>query len=387
MKQTKQYIENMPIIYLMIVLFCMNLLGRGSIVCLACGLLSLLLINKHLRFDRTALLLLIFTVLSALASFMFESAMEAVKCLNFVIMYLVGSNALRIARDKDTFIRRAIFSMFLGYFLLVALTYFSNLDDVSVSGQRLIRNFWTGEYVSVTIVGLLSSVVIGYFFYAVISGRAWLRIVGVASIAVVFLVNSMTATRTPIILFAILALVMSAVYIFTSRRSSARPFLFILLILAVLGVLYATDTFGIRTVVESTPIYKRFEAEGTQTDRFAVAREYLSIMLDHPFGGSAAYARIGVLAHNFLQQGYDLYGLPAGVILLLLLVLFARNVLTLIRRVDKRPVDYLLISMYIAMIIQAFLEPIFTGYPCFFFSLLFMHGMTNEYLRHADEVS
>lgn len=37
--------------------------------------------------------------------------------------------------------------------------------------------------------------------------------------------------------------------------------------------------------------------------------------------------------------------------------------------------------MYLTMLIQACLEPVFTGYPCFMFSFLLIHGMANAYLK------
>lgn len=334
--------------------------------------------------DKDAIWALILSLSSFIASVCYYGVSEAIKCLLFFPMYLVGLNHYYSSKSREAFLEKTLFSMFLGYALLVALTCFSNLSGARGSGnQWIIHNFWTGEKIATTLVGLLSSVVIGYSFYALVcQKRKTQKIIVALALITTMHLNIQTATRTPVVLFIMMAVLMTGIYLMNQAGEKAiLSYLFVLCAAAACVIAVWFDAYGIRSYMESSPVFIRFLKQGLETSRISIAKEHCYHMWDGILGGNRIQYIVGKTAHNFIQQGYDLYGIFAGISLVALEISFIKNIVKLLLIKKKQGLDHLLISMYFSMIIQAHLEPIFTGYPCFFFSILLMHGMSNGYLR------
>lgn len=383
----KRAFEDSWIYFILISLFGANFLGRGSIFCLVFGIFALLKFPRRIVIDGSAIWTLILALSAFFVSLVYYNLTEAIKSINFFLMYLVGLNGFYQSKDRLKYVKRVIFAIFLGYTLLVVLTYFGNAGTIHITGQRILKNFWTGENIAVTLLGLVSSVVIGYFFYAMwCQKRKSIKVIAGVAIIVSFLLNAQTATRTPFVLFAIVMVLMWSIYLINQKGWRAVKMIMVVSsAIIVCFVLLAVDAWGMATYIESTAIFERFMKEGTETGRWHISSVYLNHMLDYMWGGSYIYKQTGYFAHNFLQQGHDLYGICATVALIFLELAFIKNIIVLFLLKRKNEIDYLLMSMYFAMTIQTLLEPIFTGYPCFFFSLLLIHGITNGYLRKRRE--
>lgn len=376
--------ENSRIYYWLVALFCMNFLGRGSIVCTMFAVYAVLRMPRKIILDFSAVCALFLSVAAFLASMVHYGIVESIKALNFFLMYLIGLNGYYASKDRAAFLEKTIFSIFSGYAIFVMLTWIGNLNGVRMSkNQLVINNIWTGERMATTLAGLLSAVVIGYFFYAMVcqpSKRK--KLYALAALGATIALNMETATRTPLVLLAINLIVMTAIYLASQKgRKAVWAFLAIIAGTIVLAIAALRNAFGIWTRIITSPIFTRFAEEGLNSGRVNIMAEHFRLMLDYPWGGEKIKNAVGAHAHNFLQQGYDYYGVFAAIPLLILGVTLFYNMITLIKLKKKNRFDYLLISMYLSMLIQACLEPVFTGYPCFMFSLLLIHGMTNGYLK------
>lgn len=387
----KQVSSEFPLLfYMMISLFCMNLFGRGSIICFAFSVISagaIALQYRKVRIDGTAILVFLFSIVSFFVSGIYYNFIEAVKCLNYVLLYIIGLNGYKIAENKESFVKKSIFAIFIGYAVYVLLTFYENINRPQIEGQRLIVDFWRQEYVSVTMVGLLSSVVIGYFFYTLMLRRhILLKLLALFMVCIALTVNLQSATRTPIILFAIMAVFMVCIYLSEQKGKKAfKAFAAIVSVGCLLICVYTFDIFDARSYLETTPLYTRFLSEGASTGRTEIMRLHFSKVLDFPFGGGRIEEATGYTAHNYIQQCYDLYGVFATLPLLLITVCFFKNIVVLIGTRGKSDIDHLFISMYITMLIQALMEPVYTGYPCFMFSLFLIHGTATAYLRSRNK--
>lgn len=371
--------------YGMISLFCMNLFGRGSIVCFLFAAITLgsIAFRWHrLRFDRNMIWIVLFSIVCFFVSWIYFDLVEAVKCLNFVLLYIIGVNEFEIAQDKERFMKSAGFAIFAGYAIYVILTFYTNLTLVTIKGQRVIVDFWRKEYVAVTMVGLLSSVIIGYFFYALmVHKHIMLKLMTWASMVVALLINIETATRTPIILFGIMAVIMRCIYLFDQRGKKAlKTVAKILLLMIALICIYIFDVFHVRSYIESTPLYARFMVQGISTGRTEIMKIHFRKAFNYPWGGGQIEKNTGYMAHNYIQQCYDLYGVLATLLLVFISAGFVKNIVKLIGIHGKKDVDYLFISMYMVMLLQALLEPVYTGYPCFMYTLFLIHGIGSAYL-------
>lgn len=381
---TKHRFENSRIYYCLIALFCMNFLGRGSIVCTIFAVYALLRIPRGIVVDFCAVCTLVLSIAAFFSSLVHFGFSEAIKSLNFFLMYLIGLNSYYASKNKAVFLEKTIFSIFAGYAIFVALTWFANRDGKRMSYDNLVLNsFWTGESMATTLAGLLSAVVIGYFFYAMVcQPQKRKKLYAVVALGITIVLNMETATRTPIILLAVNIIVMTGIYLANQKgKKAVWAFFAIIGTFAALIVAVARDVFGIWTMIISSPIFTRFTIEGMNTGRIDIAIQHFKYMFDYPWGGERIREIVGFNAHNFLQQGYDYYGILATIPLFAVSISMVHNLIVLITGRQKNRFDYLLISMYLSMLIQACLEPVFTGYPCFMFSLLLIHGMATAYLK------
>lgn len=381
----RRLIEDSFVYYVLISLFCVNFLGRGSFFCLVFGLFAVVKAKKF-KLDVCSLFCFILSFASCIASLLYNDIIEAIKCFNFFIMYIVGVNGYYNAVNKKKYLTRVLFSIFAGYALYIVLTYFANLNMVpEYDGQRVLNNFWNGERIAVTLVGLISSVVIGYSGYILLCKKKYfLKIIVFVSLVLVVLINSKTATRTPILLIPIIVGLMFIIYLFSQNSRKALKYIIIAMIVILLAIIAISNNFlGIKAYIETTPIFKRFLNEGGKTSRVQIFQIHLVYFFDYMWGGGNIQKTTGSMAHNFLQQGHDLYGIFATISLVLITVCVLKNIYKLLIKRKKTEIDCLFISMYLAMLIQSFLEPIFTGYPCFYFSFLLIHGVATGYVNNG----
>lgn len=383
----KNKIENSWIFYALIALSCVNFLGRGSLFYFVFALFALIKIRPTAKVDSNSFFALLLTISILFASIYFYDINDVIKAFNYFLLYLIGYSGFLSAEDKMKFAKRTIFSIFIGLAIYVMLTYIYNLG-FTFDYQRTLYNIWTGNLIAVTLIGLLSSVIIGYSFYAIVIHKSFvMKAIGIVSVVFVFLINIQTATRTPMIMFVFLYALMILIYFFsTDWRKKIKWLIFGVLLVMIAIVAYRNNVFGIKSYVLSTPIVQRFTEEGLETSRVEIFRYYLEHMFDNIWGGRKISQIYGVLPHNFIQEAHDQYGILATIALLGITVGILVNIIRLIFLKNKEPIDFLFISMYVAIIIQICLEPAFDGYPVVIMSLMLMHGIVVAYLSERSEL-
>lgn len=388
--QDKKKIENSIILYLFIILISMNFLGHGSIFCVVFFMWYIINYNIPTKFDNNFYILMLLFLSVMIASMVHYTIQEVVKSVNYLLLYIIGLHAYRNANDKSMFLSRVLFSLFIGFGLFVVITYFYNLSLGFVTESRIIINFWTNKAISVTLVGLISSVVIGYSFYGLfIQKRMAVKIFTLFVLVVTMLLNFITATRTPLLLLIVVWSCMALLNIVSLDKIKKVRFLAsILIFVIVIAFAFVVDLFGVKTYITSLPIWNRFEESGFETSRWEISRQHFKLMFDYPFGGENISTITGGHAHNFIQECYDLYGIFAFVFMVIITISFLKNIINLLKKKNKSDLDYLLIIIYVCVIIQMMLEPVLTGYPILLWIFLFVHGVVSQYLigDHFHEV-
>lgn len=383
MRRSK-YIENSIIYFILISLFCVNFLGRGSIFCLLFSIYAVIKI-KFFIFDLNCLVVLLLSLSVTITSLIYGDIFEAAKGINFFLMYLIGFNGFQRAQNKDKYIQKTALFVFWGFFIYIILTYYININiTLEYEGQRRLINFWTGEEIAVTLVGLVSSVVIGYSVFILFCiEKFYMKLIAILALFLVVVINAKTATRTPFFLLGLVFVFMFLVNLKSQKQNKKIKILFFTwLLICVLFCLIANNIGGVKTYIDKTPIMQRFLREGDKTSRTTIFKNFLDYTFVYPWGGGKIQEVVGIMAHNYLQQGHDLYGIFATIALIGITISVFKNFFRLIKKRNKKNNDYMLLAMYFSMFIQMCLEPIFKGYPCFFFSFLLIHGATTGYVNN-----
>lgn len=369
---------------ILLILACMNFRAHGSIIFIALAAFAIVKFQLHLSVDWCGVVAFALMLSIFIAALIHYDVTECIKSINYFFSYMIGFEGVRQAKAQSKFIKRSIFSIFLGTGLFLFLELYYNVGKVFES-NRLLLNVWTGDYISVTLVGLVSSVVIGYACYGILfSKNAKLAILSGGMLFVAVILNFRTATRTPFVIIAILLITLVWVR-FREQNLRSNVKLFIKLSLAVLAVIIAIqfNIMGLKTLIFSSNLYARFQATDSMS-RIDIAHNHFQYVLEYPFGGRNIASLVGMAAHNLLQEGYDLYGGFAALCELILSIFMGKNIIILARKKGKDKCDWLLLCMYVPMLIQCYLEPVHEGFAILFWSLLMIHGMTNAYLNGVE---
>lgn len=376
------------LIYLLFVLAGMNFFTKGSVALLFLCVYTLFFTKvKNLKADFTFLILVAFSLFasaSCLLTMPLKSCiLEIIKLMNYPLLYLVGRITYAKQKDKRGFFDRVLCCMFLGCFFNIVLTLAYNLIVYGING-RVLYSFWTKGPIAVTLVGVFSSVVIGWSFYALfLSKKRSCIIVAIVALVVMFYINFETATRTPILLFFILYFFMFVILWLNSKQKNVARAIIAFIGLFLAGTcIYILDLFNIQTLLQETPLFQRFSEEGMETGRWEISLKFFKYMPEYFWGGSNISKIVGSLGHSVWLEAYDVYGCFSSLCLIIVTVKIVGNLIKLIsRKIKKDVVDYAYIGLAIAILIQCALEPIVTGFPIVFWFLLFLDGMLKERLK------
>lgn len=377
--------ENSYLYRLLLILACLNLMGHGAVLMLGLGLLCLLRYPRLRLSVQTSAIFVLIAAIWVSALVYGRGVTEMIKAANYFLLYAVGYSGYREADDKKKFLTHSFFCIFLGFFLQLSLQYIYNLIVPPSPYRRIMYSIWTGGETAVTLIGLLCAPLIGYAFYAVVvCKRLWIKVLGVAGLLLSVIVNVKSGTRSPFFLMIGAFAACTLVYLLRQPRKSRLIFLLAVGGAAILAVgAFALDLFGLRTRVMASELVRRFVEEGLQTRRWEILRQFLENMPDYLWGGGQIKAIVGIEAHNYLQQAYDLYGLIAFLALTVITLHFGKNLLLLLIRKQDLATTMLLVGMYVSLFIQCCLEPVITGYPICLWLLLMTDGVATAVLEQT----
>lgn len=375
--------------YILLCMACMNFFKRGSVVFLLFVLWTSFIIvlkNKYIGLNKQLIFPFFLSLAVFLSSIIYYDVNEIIKSLNYVLSFFVGYNLVYKSKQKAEVSLKFITSIYIGFLVYLFLIYLKNSKIGFNKHYRILIEFWNGEPIAVTLVGLLCSVIIGYSFYGIIIQKSRvIKIISILSLGLVFLINMKTATRTPFILFVCIYSMMGFFYFINAKNKIKIIVLFFIFILTLLFIIFS-NTFGIRDYIIESSIFKRIMLEGIKTSRNNISDYYLEYFFDYLWGGGYICLRVGKLAHNFFLEGHDNYGIIATISLLGISFEFFKNTLKMVRIKNKNMVIYLFISVYVAIFVQMCLEPVFDGYPVIVMCFIFLHGMITAYLKKEIKI-
>lgn len=373
----KKGIENSLILYMLLFLACLNFLGRGPVFFLFFCLWGCIKSGKvSLRWNVSSFCYLLMTITASVVSLILFDEKEVVKSFVYFLSFVVGYKGYKNSSNRELFIRRIIFVVFAGFLCNLIITYYINFVVIGhIEGQRVLYSFWTNELMAATLPGLMSSIPIAYSFYCFFCKQEMTyKVLGIISVGVVFLVNMDTATRTPFVLMGVVYLIM--LYELFRSKVVKHKVRLILLLSIVFGVLI----YKILPTLADSALGQRFDDEGIETSRIDITIEYFGKMLDYPFGGSEISANTHSLAHNFILESYDMYGMFFFIPMIILFISMGKRFVKICRTKNKNDITLLLIVIYLTGLIQIMLEPVISGYPQLLWVLFMIDGMVMVYL-------
>ncbi|MBQ9963881.1 MAG: hypothetical protein IJP14_02040, partial [Clostridia bacterium] len=319
------------------------------------------------------------------------SILGALKQFAYFFCYVMGLSLVEAENTKDPSDIAILQKRFYWISIMVAvgllIHYALNwVNNYNVYEGRDTIDFWTDVPMAATgqaaIACIPLSIAIACIFMPT---NRWIKLASWATVAVVLGYNLILAGRTAFLITGILLLIAFAHYFLKIKNGRFRLILLLLLVIAIVAILYATDTFGIRTMIEDSQFYARFFSDRSnqrldEDQRLGRKWEYLLNMWQYPFGGKHLLGQFGY-AHDIYFDTYD----EAGIFGFLAVVAFMANSVGHFLKCVKDPslpfaFRQMVLCIYVAIYIIFFLEPVLQGMPWLFTSFCVIDGCISRML-------
>ena len=318
-----------------------------------------------------------------------NGVLAMIRCFSYVLIYLLGFNILSTPNESALTIEEnklnkqkqfyyIILALALGSFLHFGLNYVTN---ISADMDRNTIDIWSGEVMSATGQAALACVMIGFSVALIIKPfKPIYRILGLLIATSILIYNLVLAGRTIFVIYLIVFLVATIYYAVTTKKISLliKSVLGLLFVGLVFVILYNYNVFGLKNAILDSNFYERFfgrDSMGmTETGRTDAKINYLINFLNYPFGGLNLRAEYGY-AHDLLFDAYDEYGLLCLILLIAILICGIKELITYLKNNDNNlTCKICVLCVYVAILLEFCIEPIFAGMQWLFVSFCLING-------------
>lgn len=365
--------------YIMLLLACMNFMRMGSTIILVLCLYFLSQCKFRMKMNNVAWLYVLLLLTTVITALFWYSIFEIIKVLNYCLCYIVGLNSYFNADEPETHVFKSLNAMYVGCLAYIILLFINDLDSDSM--YRVLVDIWSNEYISVTLVAVISSIVLGYSMYLLFfTEKKKLKVLALLSLLVIILLNFKTATRTVFVLGLLMLILGWGLKFYNGASHKFGKYIVVTLAFCIsILIVYGMDFLNLRSNIEGSYLWQRFENISDSGLRIEFFMEHWKNSLNHPFGGQKLSADVGKLAHNVTQDFYDNFGMLPTAFFILIFFFVIRNLFRLVKRRNQIKTEKVLIMLYVVILLQMSTEPIITGYPIFVWLLFMINGFTDAY--------
>ena len=389
-----------PLLYLLIALCGINFLDGYFYLAFITFFAVVLLREGRVVVSGNLFLLLLFSLSMMLFGFSYLYRVNGVngllKCFLYPISFFIGENMMERDKDNEKRTTHIILIIIFSLALHGILNMFNNF--VTGGSQRNSIDFWTQSISAATRQACLFVLLCGAFFWCFfLQKNRFIQAFCLLLVAAMMYYNTVIiASRTLIILIivGILFPLLLCVLNFSGDKTNARyrvllrVFLAAILILALYLVLYYTNAFGFKRLIDSSNLMVRIQ-QGFFRDKRNVSRAmYLELMWKYPFGGNYLREITNRYGHDILLSALNTGGIPSALILLAFLISFIYQTVKLyLMRTYSFSFRVLVFTLYATALIQFALEPILDGEHWFFGCVLIFSGAVNYLIKHPEHQS
>ena len=391
-------IERTTIIYILLFIFCLNLFnleGRWLVL----SFFALLILQKSkgkIILTKTSFVLGCFCGVFYLLSAMYDLSSVTFYILPYLLGpflgYTIGLGIMKMSNPQtlDKHFKNLIYVIAFGRFSHGLLNY---LVSGGYVGGRNGIDFWTNSILSATLQGGFMTLSISLLFYALFCVSKYHlleKIILLGAVSLSILNNIQSASRTALVAM-ILVFVACVLYtLYTSGVSKGKKFMMlfgVLLFVVLGGIAFQQNWFGLQTRWQLSAMYDRIHNyEDFQTSDMGRKEKIASAIasgLHHPFGEGSLGNAHNLWFDTLVQTGWIPFFL-----LCLFFVQISINCWKFIRR-RSIPMNlrYLLLSVFLACVLNFSVEPVMQGMPYFFAAFCMIMGAVEQYLRMIERNS
>ena len=379
---SKKMSADQILILVLFFLASMNVFGK-YFYCIFFALAIFLFANRKFKINAIFVSLLLFSTLYVLIlPAARTSPVSILKQFSYPICYLIGYNMLKSDDETDSSVQPfeqmlfwAIVGVATGSFSHFLLNMFHNIGSTT----RNAIDIWSGNAMAATGQAVLACLGLALFITMIFSARKKLvKILCAIGCLAIFAYNLILSGRLLILLMLIL---FAEAFIFTTvREHKQKVVLRCIGLIVVLLILYLVLTLNIAGIAEwigGSNLADRLQNMSFLDDsRMAIKVQYLTRLLDYPFGGAHIRSSVGSYAHDILLDTYSDIGMIGCLLLAGVLFVFVMQWIRVVRNKNYSAWFRLLIlCTYTVILFIFFMEPIVSGMPWLFCSLCLFQGM------------
>ena len=300
--------------------------------------------------------------------------------------YVWGYNAMKTPSEKKFMI--IIHVVIWAMFIHGMLTTVNHINSGSLERDPI--DISSNQVIPATLHGFFFSLVCSLLFYLIfVDKRLIYRLLTLSAIAFSVYASLYHASRT---LFVLIAIVFCSCLFYRlkmpgSYKSKAKLIIIILLIVVVAVCIYNADGFGLKTSIEESNMskrvnqrdYKGFSEDGRIERSIIVLKNAFA----YPLGGMAN--EVNRYAHNMWLDTIRTAGILPALFLIIYTIMIFKSFVRFIKLdwVSEKQ-KYIMLSIYICLYTNFFVEPVIEGYPIFFSLSCLFNGMVYSMTKREN---
>lgn len=316
-----------------------------------------------------------------------ETVLGVIKPFTYLICYIMGYcffDEAVIKKDNASLLKdfyKLVVIVSAGSFFHYLLNWYINGDAT----ERDTIDIWTGEVRAATGQASFACLALAIAVACLFSKTGVkVKAVSLITVALAFGYNFVLSGRTLIFIALVLAAISFLHLLHTKKKGRMKALIILLVIILTIVFIYNNNIFGIKSFVESSLLYERFNGENStytgEDRRWDRKIYYLKNFFDHPFGGVHFRDDVGY-AHDVFLDTYD----EAGIFTFTAVIIYiSASISHLIKCMKNKTLPFvfrqIILCVYIALYIEFMIEPVFQGIPALFAMFCLIDGALSKVL-------
>lgn len=399
----KEWIERSWLMNIVLFLCFANFLNEFFYLCLLA--LGIMVVRMFLNrttvmvskmFFATLLLSITFLIFGGKYYYELSGVTGVAKCFLYPVCFFIGENLVTGKREKS--VHHVLYLITFAMATHGALNLFNNLDAIDSIGRNT-YDIWTKQIWSATGQASLFVLLCGTAYYGLfLQKKKWLKLLTLMFAIIMLIYNTMFLAGRMIFIALAFSILFGLLLNFLSEKENLSDSIqktgitLIILTLFVFFFIFCweNNVWEIRTAIESSNFFKRFSPEEIENiqnllfdkDRSRIQKEYIRLIPTYPWGGNRLREYTGEYGHNIFLSALNIAGLPAMIMVFVLLVGMLWQTWTIYRCKNISPACRIwILSIYVAAFCLMMAEPVFEGIPWFVGGVLFISGIVNRMIK------
>lgn len=371
----------------------------GNIGIYVLMLLSIVMLTLHPRINKKRQVYVLFLFSSF---YLFSGLIHGVFSLTHIKLFLFPIIWSAVYRFSDTDIDDS-FRLMIYLGTGMAAHGLANFMFNMFSGTNMISGLsydvFTGTISSATGQAIYFTLFVSVSFWMIfLQNKVKLKLLGISVFIAALLYDIQLGGRSFLVLTAMSIALGVIGYVYYSLRSPTRKsnrniillVLALIIMVCVAVYMYNQNMFGLKNWYESSYLFKRVEYYGadrlTEDERFSRKFKYLSLFLDHLFGGNEISIGEGVgFAHELWLDIFDDAGLAAYLSMIVFTGMAVNNVRKIVRvRAIANEYKVGVVVYMITMLAQFFIEPVLSGAPLLLIAFIMIDASLTRAVENSN---